>query len=112
VSRETPSSWLPAPGWSVSATWPASRSATTLPFERLDNWHHIEMFFEMMDGENQLLYSSDYPHQDFDLPTQIWDLPFLSEGAKRKILGENAMRLFGLTVPERGSREQSTSSAQ
>lgn len=85
---------------------------TTQPFERLDNWHHIEMFFEMMDGENQLLYSSDYPHQDFDLPTQIWDLPFLSEGAKRKILGENAIRLFGLTVPERGSREPSTSSAQ
>jgi predicted TIM-barrel fold metal-dependent hydrolase len=75
---------------------------TTQPFERLDNPRHIETFFEMMDGENRLLYSSDYPHQDFDLPTYLWDLPFLSEAAKRKILGENAMNLFGITAGEQG----------
>lgn len=74
---------------------------TTQPFERLDDPAHIQTFFELMNGENQLLYSSDYPHQDFDLPAMIWDLPFLSEEAKRKILGGNAMRLFDLPVPAR-----------
>ena len=59
--------------------------------------------FELMDGENQLLYSSDYPHQDFDLPAMIWDLPFLTEEGKRKILGGNAMRLFNLPLPARGT---------
>jgi hypothetical protein len=54
-----------------------------------------------MAADTQLLYSSDYPHQDFDLPTLIWDLPFLSEQARRNILGGNAMRLFGLPAPER-----------
>jgi hypothetical protein len=31
-----------------------------------------------------------------DLPSTIFDLPFLSEQAKRNILGENARRLFNL----------------
>jgi predicted TIM-barrel fold metal-dependent hydrolase len=74
---------------------------TTQPFERLDNPAHIQAVFELMDGENQLLYSSDYPHQDFDLPAMIWDLPFLTEEAKRKVLGGNAMRLFNLPAPAR-----------
>jgi len=43
-----------------------------------------------------LVWSSDYPHWDFDLPSVIYDLPFLKEGAKRNILGGNAARLFGL----------------
>ena len=50
----------------------------------------------MIDAENQLMYSSDYPHWDMDLPSTIYDLPFLSETAKRKILGENALKVFGV----------------
>ncbi|TMC06608.1 MAG: amidohydrolase, partial [Chloroflexi bacterium] len=72
---------------------------TTQPFEQLDNADHMRAVFETMAADTQLLYSSDYPHQDFDLPTLIWDLPFLSEQAKRNILGGNAMRLFGLPAP-------------
>ena len=72
---------------------------TTQPFEQLDDVDHLRAVFEIMAADTQLLYSSDYPHQDFDLPTLIWDLPFLSEDARRNILGGNAMRLFGLPVP-------------
>ncbi|MDQ6773893.1 MAG: amidohydrolase [Candidatus Dormibacteraeota bacterium] len=74
---------------------------TTQPFERLDDAGHMAAIFEMMNGANRLLYSSDYPHQDFDLPAMIWDLPFLDELAKRRILGGNAMDLFHLPLPER-----------
>jgi len=42
------------------------------------------------------VWSSDYPHWDFDLPSVIYDLPFLKEQAKRNILGANAARLFNL----------------
>src|SRR5262249_8952842 len=52
--------------------------------------------FEMINAETQLLYASDYPHWDFDVPSRIWDLPFLSEKAKHNILGGNAARLFKL----------------
>jgi len=43
-----------------------------------------------------LVWSSDYPHWDFDLPSTIYDLPFLNEKSKRNILGANAARLFNL----------------
>ena len=55
--------------------------------------------FEAIDAENQLLWCSDWPHWDFDVPSVIWDLPFLDERKKRKILGENAAELFGLDNP-------------
>jgi hypothetical protein len=47
-----------------------------------------------MRAETQLLYASDWPHWDFDLPSSIFDLPFLSDQQKRNILGENARKLF------------------
>jgi predicted TIM-barrel fold metal-dependent hydrolase len=50
----------------------------------------------MINAETQLMYSSDYPHWDFDLPSVIYDLPFLSEQAKKNILGETARQVFNL----------------
>jgi predicted TIM-barrel fold metal-dependent hydrolase len=50
----------------------------------------------MIAAETQLLYSSDYPHWDMDLPSTIYDLKFLNEQSKRNILGENARKLFKL----------------
>jgi len=51
---------------------------------------------EMIRAETQLMFSSDWPHFDFDLPQEICDLPFLTEQAKRNILGLNAARIFNL----------------
>jgi predicted TIM-barrel fold metal-dependent hydrolase len=56
----------------------------------------LECTFRMINAETQLLYASDYPHWDFDLPSTIFDLPFLSEKAKHNILGGTAARLFKL----------------
>jgi uncharacterized protein len=60
------------------------------------NREALEMTFKMINAESQLLYASDYPHWDMDLPSTIYDLPFLSEQAKRNILGGNAKRVFNL----------------
>jgi hypothetical protein len=60
------------------------------------NHKALQLTFEMINAETQLMYSSDYPHWDFDLPSTIYDLPFLSEKAKQNILGGNAARVFGL----------------
>jgi len=64
----------------------------------------MECTFRMMDAENRLLYASDYPHWDFDLPSTIYDLPFLSEKAKHNILGGTAARLFKL--PPRNEKQK------
>ncbi len=64
----------------------------------------LQCTFRMIKAETQLLYSSDYPHWDFDLPTAIYDLPFLSEKARHNILGGNAARLFKL--PPRNEKQK------
>jgi uncharacterized protein len=53
-----------------------------------------------INAETQLLFASDWPHWDFDLPQSITELAFLSEEAKRNILGLNAARAFGIEVPK------------
>ena len=42
---------------------------TTQPMERVKNAKALANTFEMMNAETQLMYSSDYPHWDFDLPS-------------------------------------------
>jgi predicted TIM-barrel fold metal-dependent hydrolase len=73
------------------------------PMETVDKGA-LECTFRMINAETQLLYASDYPHWDFDLPSSIWDLPFLSEKAKHNILGGNAARLYKL--PPRNEKQK------
>jgi predicted TIM-barrel fold metal-dependent hydrolase len=70
---------------------------TTQPIED-GNLEALELTMRMINAESQLLFASDYPHWDFNLPSTIYDLPFLSMQAKRNILGENARRIFRLEV--------------
>jgi predicted TIM-barrel fold metal-dependent hydrolase len=67
------------------------------PLERND-LELLGMTMKKIKAETQLLYSSDWPHWDFDPPSAITTLPFLSEQAKRNILGLNAARVFNLPV--------------
>lgn len=68
---------------------------TTQPMERT-NMELLEATMKSFNAETQLLYSSDWPHWDWDAPSTITRLPFLSEQAKRNILGLNAARVFNL----------------
>jgi uncharacterized protein len=58
----------------------------------------LEATMKVMKAETQLLFASDWPHWDFDPPSAITSLPFLSDTAKRNILGLNAARLFNLPL--------------
>ncbi|MBI2371954.1 MAG: amidohydrolase [Deltaproteobacteria bacterium] len=51
-------------------------------------------------GEGSFLYASDYPHWDMETDTveKLRARTDLSGSAKRKILGENAIRFYGLKV--------------
>lgn len=68
---------------------------TSQPIEMTD-MDLLESTFRAMDAENTLLYSSDWPHWDFDVPGRIMGIPFLDHDAKLNILGGNARKVFGL----------------
>ena len=71
---------------------------TTQPLEH-SNLELTQATMKAMKAETQLLFASDWPHWDFDLPNSITNLSFLDEQAKRNILGLNAARVFNLEVP-------------
>jgi predicted TIM-barrel fold metal-dependent hydrolase len=65
------------------------------PLERTADMGLLEAMFRAIKADTQLVWGSNYPNSDFDLPSVIYDLPFLSEAQKRNILGGNAADLFG-----------------
>jgi uncharacterized protein len=52
--------------------------------------------FEASGMGDKLMYSSDYPHWDFDEPTALPNS--LTTDQKRRILGENASELYGIDI--------------
>ncbi len=72
---------------------------STQPMEMPEDKSILEATFKMINAETQLCWCSDYPHWDFDLPSVVYDLPFLNERGKRNILGANATRFFGREFP-------------
>jgi predicted TIM-barrel fold metal-dependent hydrolase len=67
----------------------------TQPIEEPERPADLVKAFELWDGENRGLFASDWPHHDFDHPQFVFGLPF-SPDARRKIMGENAIRFFRL----------------
>ncbi|MGZ5939337.1 MAG: amidohydrolase family protein [Rhizomicrobium sp.] len=74
---------------------------TNQPMEKVGDMDLLKTTFRVTKAETQLLYSSDYPHWDFDLPSVIYDLPFLNEQQKRQILGGNALKFFDMDPPKK-----------
>jgi hypothetical protein len=69
----------------------------TQPIEEPERLGDIVKLYDLFDGENQAMFASDWPHHDFDHPEYFYGLPFGDE-ARRKIMGENAIRFFGPEV--------------
>lgn len=55
--------------------------------------------FEDFFGKERLMFSSDYPHWDFDSPYEAISTS-ISEESRRKILGQNASDLYGIPLLE------------
>ena len=69
-------------------TQPLPEEATTMV--------SVADLIERCDLEDQLVYNSDRPHQDFDAPMAIGNIPDLTDAQREKILHDNAAELFGL----------------
>jgi predicted TIM-barrel fold metal-dependent hydrolase len=69
----------------------------TQPVEEPENLGDLVKFMELYDGEDNTIFASDWPHHDFDHPMKVHQVPFTNE-VRRKVFGENAMRLFNIDV--------------
>ncbi|MEX1030322.1 MAG: amidohydrolase family protein [Paenibacillaceae bacterium] len=105
-------SWLPALMWRLDQEYKGLRyevpwlkkkpseylrdhvRITSQPLERPDNDKHLLQTLEMMDAEHILMFSSDYPHWDFDSPKMAF--PKLSESLRKRIFYENAKEFYKL----------------
>lgn len=115
-------SWLPPLMWRMDRAWKELRSETpyltelpstyikrhvrfsTQPVEEPDDPRLLLEAYELVDAEHTVLYSSDYPHWDFDDPYTAFPR-LLPERLRRRILRENARELFAakLATLEAGS---------
>jgi uncharacterized protein len=67
----------------------------TQPVEEPENPSDLVTMMKLYDGENSTIFASDWPHHDFDHPSKVHQIPFTNE-VRRKVFGENALRLFNI----------------
>ena len=70
----------------------------TQPIEEPDDPKDLVAAIDLLGGPERILFASDWPHHDFDHPRAIMKLP-MPAASKRKIMGENALALFGIAAP-------------
>lgn len=73
---------------------------STQPMEEPERLEWFDDVYELFEGSlgDKLMYSSDYPHWDFDLPQTLPHT--LSVETRRKILGVNASKLYRIPLRE------------
>jgi predicted TIM-barrel fold metal-dependent hydrolase len=67
---------------------------TTQPIEEPANSEHLNQILDMVDAGNTVMFSSDYPHWDFDNPKMA--LRSIRKDLRQRILADNAIELYGL----------------
>jgi predicted TIM-barrel fold metal-dependent hydrolase len=68
---------------------------TTQPVEEADRPREIASLMELAEADCLLMFSSDYPHFDYDHPLRALP-PELGRETRRRIMSENARELYGL----------------
>jgi len=112
VMMEGGFSWLPYLQWRLDKNWKGLRKQTpwlekrpseyireqfrftTQPIPEPDPQELLWMF-EMIDAEETLLFSSDYPHWDADSPRQAFPSG-MDEDLERNVFHDTAAELYGL----------------
>jgi predicted TIM-barrel fold metal-dependent hydrolase len=116
VSVENGFGWFPSLIWRLDKHWRELRAEvpwlkrkpseyardhlrfTTQPMEEPNNPQHLLQMIDMMGSEEMLLFSTDYPHWNFDSPLR--SLPTsIPLDLRRKIFSENAREFYRLPAP-------------
>jgi uncharacterized protein len=104
--------WMPALCWRMDKHWERMRAETpqlkrppsdyvraqcwftTQPIEEPDDPAHLAEVIDWI-GWDRLMFSSDYPHWDFDDPRQVFGFQLTAE-QKAKVFRDNAKALYRL----------------
>lgn len=107
-------SWLPPILWRFDKNWKALRMTTpwvdrlpsaiiqahvlltTQPVEEPENPAHFQAILQMFDAERMLMFATDYPHWDGDMPD--FTARFIPPALRPAVMGENARALYKLPV--------------
>lgn len=105
--------WLPSLAWRMDVQWQRFRSevpqvprkpsdyvrehfwVTTQPIEEPHRPADLHKVFEHMGGVDKIMFSTDYPHWDFDHPAHAFKVR-LSASQRDAIYTENARRFYKL----------------
>jgi predicted TIM-barrel fold metal-dependent hydrolase len=68
----------------------------TQPIEAPKDQRHLEMVFDAANGTEHFIFCSDYPHFDYDHPSAITRLRFLSPEQRSQVFAGNALNVFKL----------------
>ena len=74
----------------------------TQPIEEPEHLGDMATLLTLFGGEDSVMFASDWPHHDFDHPNKVLQIP-VADHVRRKIMGENAMKLLKLTRPVRAA---------
>jgi len=115
ASVENGFGWFPSLIWRLDKHWRELRAEvpwlkrrpseyarehlrfTTQPMEEPDDHRHLLQMIDMMGSEDMLMFSTDYPHWNFDSPER--SMPsVIPDGLKRKIFSENARAFYNLST--------------
>ncbi|MET0693345.1 MAG: amidohydrolase family protein [Propionibacteriaceae bacterium] len=111
--------WLPSLTWRLDAQWKRFGSEvglrrrpsdyirdhfwfTTQPIEEPHRRGDLARVFEHLGGVDKVMFSTDYPHWDFDSPTHAFQERIPAD-VKERIYTENARAFYGL--PARSTTE-------
>lgn len=105
-------SWIAPLVWRLDNNWARLRSelphlrrrpleylernvrVSSQPIEEPGNPKSVTRLFDLIDADRILMFSTDYPHYDFDDPTRA--LPPLAPDSRERIMWRNAVELYGL----------------
>jgi uncharacterized protein len=112
IMVESGFAWAPAFGWRLDKTWKALKAETphlkqlpseylkqhvwwtTQPMEEPEPRTHVLDTIKWM-GSDRLLFATDYPHWDFDDPSQALQLP-IADAERRAFFHDNALAAYGV----------------
>jgi predicted TIM-barrel fold metal-dependent hydrolase len=105
--------WAPALCWRMDKSWERMRAEvphvkrppseyvrkhvwfTTQPIDEPDKPEHLTDIMKWI-GWDRIMFSTDYPHWDFDDPAQVFNKLKLTAKQRAMLFRDNARALYGL----------------